>query len=93
MAFNHKKADFWLPNFGFKSSLLGILKDNVHFLLQCPRFSLQRRPLLKLVSSAADVDIMPLSSDELTNVLLDGGHPEFTVPMNRTIIEATLKFI
>ena len=26
MAFNHKKADFWLPNFGFKSSLLSLLK-------------------------------------------------------------------
>ena len=24
--FNHKKADFWLPNFGFKSSLLSLLK-------------------------------------------------------------------
>ena len=23
--FNHKRADFWLPNFGFKSSLLSLL--------------------------------------------------------------------
>ena len=22
MAFNHKRADFWLPNFGFKRSLV-----------------------------------------------------------------------
>ena len=26
MAFYHKKADFWLPNFGFNSSLLSLLK-------------------------------------------------------------------
>ena len=38
------------------------------------------------------VDIMRLSSNELTNVLLHG-HREFAVLMNRTIIEATLKFI
>ena len=25
--FNHNKADFWLPNFGFKSSLLSLLKQ------------------------------------------------------------------
>ena len=25
--FNHKRADFWLPNFGFKRSLLSLLKD------------------------------------------------------------------
>ena len=24
MAFNHKIADFWLPNFGFKRSLLSL---------------------------------------------------------------------
>ena len=68
------------------------IEDDEHFLLHCQRFSLQRRPLLQLVSSSADVDIMRLSSNELTNVLLHG-HPEFTVLMNRTIIEATLKYI
>ena len=26
MAFNHKIADFWFPNFGFKRSLLSLLK-------------------------------------------------------------------
>ena len=61
-------------------------------LLHYPRFSLQRRPLLELVSSSADLDIMRLSSKELTNVLLNG-HSELTVVTNRTIIEATLKFI
>ena len=25
--FNHKRADFWLPNFGFKRSLLSLLKE------------------------------------------------------------------
>ena len=25
MAFNHKKADLWLPNFGFKRSFLSLL--------------------------------------------------------------------
>ena len=32
MAFNHKRAGFWLPNFGFKRSLLSLLKA---FYLQC----------------------------------------------------------
>ena len=68
------------------------LCQNEHFLLHCPRFSLQRRPLLKLVSNSADVDIMHLSSNELTDVLLDG-HSEFTVVTNGTIVDATLKFI
>ena len=68
------------------------IKDNEHFLLHCPRFSLQHRFLLESVSKSADVDIVRLSSIELTNVLLHS-HPEFTVVMNRTIIEATLKFI
>ena len=67
-------------------------EDNEHFLLNCPRFSRQRRPLLELVSKSADVDIMHLSSNELTNALLDG-HYEFIVVTNRTIIEATVKFI
>ena len=60
--------------------------------LTCPRFSLQRRPLLQLVSNSADFDIMRLSFNKFTNVLLHG-HPEFTVLMNRTIIKTTLKFI
>ena len=68
------------------------IEDNEYFLLHCPRFSLQCRFLLELVSKSADVDIMRLSSNELTNVLLNG-HSEFTVVTNRTIIEATLKFI
>ena len=68
------------------------IEDNEHFLLHCPRFSLQRRPLLQLASNSADVDIMRLSSNELTNVLLYG-YSKFTVLMNRTIIEATLKYI
>ena len=25
MVFNHKRADFWLPNFGFERSLLSLL--------------------------------------------------------------------
>ena len=68
------------------------IEDNEHFLLHCPRFSLQCRPLLQLVSNLADVDILHLSSNELTNAL-SGGYPEFTVLMNRTIIEATLKYM
>ena len=45
------------------------IEDNEHFLLHCPRFSLQHRPLLELVFNSADVDIMGLLSNELTNVL------------------------
>ena len=37
MAFNHKRADFWLPNFGFKRSLLSLLNEmdsnNINILL------------------------------------------------------------
>ena len=29
MAFNQKGADFWLPNFGFKRSLLSLLKGQL----------------------------------------------------------------
>ena len=68
------------------------MEDNENFLPHCPRFSFQCRPLLELVSNLADVDMMRLSSNELTNDLLHG-HSEFTVVTNRTIIEATLKFI
>ena len=66
------------------------IEDNEHYLMYCPQFSLQRRPLLQLVSSSDDVDIMRLSSNELTNVLLDG-HPEFTVPMNRNYHRSNTK--
>ena len=34
--FNHKRADFWLPNFGFKRSLLSLLK--LQFLRDPPSF-------------------------------------------------------
>ena len=68
------------------------IEDNEHFLLHCPRFSLQRRSLLQLVSNSADVDIMRLPSNEMIHVLFYG-HPEFTVLMNRAVIEATLKVI
>ena len=68
------------------------IEDNEHFLLHCPWLSSQSRLLLELVSKSADVDIMCLSSNELTNILLYG-HSKFTVVTNRTIIEATLKLI
>ena len=38
--FNHKRADFWLPNLGFKSSLLSLLKS-LSSNAGCPRKSLQ----------------------------------------------------
>ena len=67
------------------------LKLKITSLLQCPQFSSQCR-LLELVSKSADVDIMSLSPNELTNLLLYG-HSKFTVVTNRTIIEATFKSI
>ena len=33
MVFNHKRADFWLPNFGLKKSLLSLLKHFKRFWL------------------------------------------------------------
>ena len=51
-------------------------------------------PYLTLVIFSGEPNYMSmrLSSNELTNVLLYG-YSEFTVLMNRTIIEATLKYI
>ena len=68
------------------------IEDNEHFLLHCPRFSLQRKFLLELVSKSADVAIMRLSSNELTNVLLMVPHSEFTVVTNRTNLRSNTKF-
>ena len=68
------------------------IEDNTYFLLHCPWLSLKCRPLLELVSKSAEVGIMHLLSNELTNILLYS-HSKFTVVVNRTIIEATLKFI
>ena len=34
MAFNHKRTNFWLPNFGFKRSLLSLL-NTVYRSLSC----------------------------------------------------------
>ena len=33
--FNHKRADFWLPNFGFKSSLLSLLNKSSQLCYSC----------------------------------------------------------
>ena len=44
------------------------IADNEDFFLHCSWFSLQRIPLLELISKSADVNIMRLSSKELTNV-------------------------
>ena len=34
--FNHKRADFWLPNFGFKRSLLNLLNQFTLFIYKVP---------------------------------------------------------
>ena len=48
-------------------------RHNEHFLLHCPRFLTQRRDLFDLVSGWPNVEIMRLSSKELSNLLLYGG--------------------
>ena len=35
MAFNYKRADFWLPNFGFKRSLLSLIKTKELLMHHC----------------------------------------------------------
>ena len=67
-------------------------ENNEHFLLHCPRFATQRGDLLDLVSGLSNIDIMRLSSKELSNLLLYG-HPNFTLVTNRAIVESTIKFI
>ena len=68
------------------------IEDNEHFLLHCSRFATQRGDLLDLVSSLSNVEIMRLSSKELSDLLLYG-HPNFTLVTNRAIVESTIKFI
>ena len=68
------------------------IEDNEHFLLQCPRFATQRGDLLDLVSGLSNIDIMRLSSKELSSLLLYG-HPNFTLVTNRAIVESTIKFV
>ena len=53
------------------------IEDNEHCVLHCPRFATQCRDLLDLVSSLCNVEIMCLSSKQLSNLLLYG-HPNFT---------------
>ena len=68
------------------------IEDNEHFLLHCPRFATQRVNLLDLVSGLSNIDIMRLSSKELSNLLLHG-HPNFTLVTNRAIVKSTIKFV
>ena len=68
------------------------IEDHEHFLLHCSRFATQRRDLLDLVSSLSNVEIMRLSSKELSKLLLYG-HPNFTPVINGAIVESTIKFI
>ena len=51
MAFNHKRADFWLPNFGFKRSLLSLLKVSLsvyHFFLKVKHIIKSLKDVIKL---------------------------------------------
>ena len=61
MAFYHKRADFWRPNFGFKRSLLSILKslNNYHNETAAPvsimLFELKSSSMSFLISSTSAV--------------------------------------
>ena len=68
------------------------IENNQHFLLHCPRFTVQRRILLDLVSKSVDVDIISSFSKELCNLLLYV-YPTACVLNNCMIIEATLQNI
>ena len=39
--FNHKRADFWLPNLGFKRSLFSLLKQNTFHLMYVSQISIE----------------------------------------------------
>ena len=44
------------------------------------------------INGLSNIDIMRLSSKELSNLLLYG-HPNFTLVTNRAIVESTIKFV
>ena len=67
-------------------------EDIEHFLLQCPHFAMQHRYLHDLVSSLSNFEIMHLSSEELSNLLLFS-HPNFMLVTYCAIVESTIKFI
>ena len=86
--FSDSRSHKFRNNFNCSSPLclcLTGIEDNEHFLLHCPRFAKQREDLLDLVSSLSDIEIMRLSSKELSNLLLYG-HPNFTLVTNRVIV-------
>ena len=59
--FNHKRADFWLPNFGFKRSLLSLLSskegDFINGLFSKFFFSLLCKIILQKVDKMLSIDI------------------------------------
>ena len=62
--FNHKRADFWLPNFGFKRSLLSLLKVQSVITMKCPSAKLQvevSHELYIMYQSIPGVTILPQS--------------------------------
>ena len=60
---NHRRADFWLPNFGFKRSLLTLLKlRQNYFLSVC--FSFRQRLIMV---AHADFDIVYESNNYIVN--------------------------
>ena len=68
------------------------IENNEHFLLHCPRFSSQLKGLHDLVSSLTGIEVMHVSSKELSRLLLYGRN-DLSVIVNRGIIEETIKFI
>ena len=67
------------------------IDDNEHFVLHCPCFAMQHKDL-DLVSSLSNIEIMCLSSKDLSKLLLYG-HPNFTLVINRVIVESPIKSI
>ena len=67
-------------------------KSIEHFLLSCPRYSLQCITLLSNITTAINTEILNLPDDHLSNILLYGS-PLFNVVSNKTIILTTIYFI
>ena len=67
-------------------------ESNEHFLLRCPRFSIQRRVLLDSVSDILQNDINNLQNDVLTELLLYGSN-RYNIIANKLLLESTIRYL
>ena len=68
-------------------------ETTVHFLLRCPHFSQQRVCLLNTIGETLDIpDILFFPDDDLCRILLFGSN-DHSDDINKTVLNATIRFI